>query len=142
MTPGSRALRTSSSSTAVAVILSARRLPHLHVELGAEQHRAIVVARRPLRAASPRSCSTRPSKATLAVGLDPDRLLKSNASGDSSSVNSATPLVVAFTVLPVRTRSTRPTDRVLSNIDLAAVGRSGSGPRAARRRGPRARACR
>ena len=37
--------------------------------------------------------------------------LKSKTSGDSSSVKAATPRVVARTVLPSRTRSTRPAAR-------------------------------
>ena len=58
------------------------------VQLGAEQHRAVVVAGGPFRRASRRSSSTVPSNATLAVGLDLHGLPKSKTSGDSSSVNS------------------------------------------------------
>ena len=86
--------------------------------------------------------ATVPSNATWPLVSTLTGLLKSKTSGDRSSVNSATPLVVAFTVLPVRTRSTRPFGSVLSNMSLAACLRSGSRPRAARRCAFVARACR
>ena len=48
--------------------------------------------------------------ATIVIGL-----VKSNRSGEMSSVKPSTPRVTAVTVLPLRVRSTRPDGRVRSN---------------------------